>query len=329
MRNKLFVLITLLGFLLSCSENEFEKQDSISSLKVENDRLAFSSSEELQKTLTELNSKSNSELKQWIKSYDFESFLNKTASGEELEDFSTSDLTKAPLSIQAILNAEGEVKVGETIVWYNNGLKHFIPNNDENLLIKTKLDPSLDKNPGWYSVKPYNGIGSKENVAEGRSYISSLDARHQKEFTYINGTQRKFVHEINIYTEVSYYFANGQGYQSYSIAYLNVKLEYKTSKGKWRVAGEPRNISINLAMASPQYYSSGSLLVPIVTPSTAVNLTFNNSQDRYNIVLASGSGPTYYGYSPAWNIDVSGTIYQYIVGDLTSNAWYNTGNPLW
>jgi hypothetical protein len=327
MRNRLFALITLLWFLFSCSENEFEKQDSISSLRVENDRLAFSSTEELQKTLTELNSKSNSEVKQWIKSYNFESFLNKTASGEELEDFSTSDLTKAPLGIQAILNAEGEVKVGETIVWYNNGLKHFIPNNNENLLSKIKLDPSLDKNPGWYSIKPYNG--SKENVGEGRIYISGLDARHQREFTYINGTPRKFVHEIYVYSEVGYYWQNGQGYQSISYVLLNVKLEFKNSKGKWRVAGEPRNISINLAMASPQYYSSGSLVNPTTYPSTAVNLTFNNSQDRYDIVLASGSGPTYYGYSPAWNIDVSGTIYQYIVNDLTSNAWNNTGNPLW
>ncbi|MEX6688912.1 hypothetical protein QTN47_15495 [Danxiaibacter flavus] len=68
-----------------------------------------------------------------------------------------------------------------------------------------------------------------------------------------------------------------------------------------------------------------------VGPEINLNTGITQSGD-YTLLLAqyNGSGITSPSQpTPMWTLDLNGTIYQHVEGDVTSNEWYNTGYPLW
>lgn len=219
-----------------------------------------------------------------------------------------------------MLNKDSEVEINDSIVWLNNGNLYAFSKLDElNLMtLKNKLEKC--KIIGSFKVSVINNKLLK-TISMGIN--NSLDARNQKTFVQqyyqpcggirqsVNG-DRKYVHEL--YT---IQITDPLGYSTTEL-HLRIKLEYKGSK-YWKPAGENRTININVSGIA--LYSQG--VTNISTPYSLVkNYTCSGDRDEPIIYQAvNGSGAS-------WQVSMSGTIFQIVNGDVTTNGWYNSGT-LW
>ncbi|AYB31929.1 hypothetical protein [Chryseolinea soli] len=68
---------------------------------------------------------------------------------------------------QVVLNANGEVLVGDTIVWYaTDGIKHFVPNADENQLAKIKSGEIQSAITDTYSISRLTPTEVKDDKSQ-------------------------------------------------------------------------------------------------------------------------------------------------------------------
>lgn len=334
--NNLFGLVLLSLFFFSCKKDISNQNPTTSnSAKEENGRLVFDSHEsfyafvdDLDNGKAEVNSSFSSLQKAFDKASQSE---DESTVSPEIKDLQSFNF---PPSFTRILNKKGEVKIDNDIIWYHSGKKYFIPVSDESELERRKLNPE--------NISKVSNAGSKiapltlKNISlkdvSNRTYLptnGALDARHQHEFNQVyppTGGPRKYVHEIITYGE-GYWLPNNV-YIWFTQINLRIKMEWKNSNGKWRPAGETRDLTVNISgnatlrNAGTGGYEFG--------PTISHNNSTQVNSDYY-VGLAKYNGS---GIPPAqdWQLDLWGTIYQHVVGDLTSNAWYNTGtstSPLW
>jgi hypothetical protein len=300
-------------------------------LRVENGRLVFNDFEHFLEVSESLDGLSEEELTHWEDQRGIKSLRGALQTyyadpneplDENLEDMANF---RFPRSFQALLNADGECRLGDFLVWYHKGLKHHVPNADEARLTQIKADPSLSDDTAEAGASVAKVESQTSRVSLGANQV---DARHQKEFwqySYygqpIQG-HRKYVHELVTYTETRK-ICKECYYAGYTKASINVKLEWRGKR--WRPAGEDRRISYNL-----QYSASCTVSgwPGTVTQNGTVIQAPYIGKDR-EIILLVRRFHTDYKPKVTWSIDVRGNIQQHVVGDAPGNLWNNVGNPLW
>lgn len=254
LKSKLSITCLLLTFLIisSCKKNEesINNLQAKNAVSVQNGRVSFGSTLELNSTLELLKNKNTEYLNNWENQVGVKSLRRDTNMSEDLENFHFPEL------LSTIINQNGEYMVNDTIIWYNKGFKHYVPNKDENLLAQIKLNPSLSKIkfPAGAILIPINNSemtdvslgGSKGKTMSVTMQNGATDARYQKEFNNDSGNLRKIIFEIYHYTE-----QGGIGINSY--LYTRIKQEYKGSK--WRPAGETMEKWIKNLSFRHGYYS--------------------------------------------------------------------------
>lgn len=105
-------------------------------------------------------------------------------------------------------------------------------------------------------------------------------------------------------------------------------MEWKGRKG-WKPAGETRDVMVSLngnaAVNNPG--QGGYEIGPVIQKNASLQV---NSD--YYVPLAKFNGSGELPWNASWALDLWGTIYQHVVGDIPQNEWYNTGtysSPLW
>ncbi len=343
-------LLATSTLFFSCKKNEITTaplQAAEPAVRTANGRLVFENTTAFYKVMEKMDRASANDRDAFENRHKFTSFrsvANHTGDDDALTENET-DLRRLPPGIQTLLNANGEVQVGDTIIWYNKNVKHYIPNADENRLQQVKQDPSSSSLRGSYTLTltaprsqlVQNGVtgGMNTPTAEYIYLSNNTDARHQREFYqyYPAGGTRKYVHEVGVYTDYSYIAPNTCGqatYNYYTGCYLYIKLEWKGRHG-WNTAGETREINYDLSCSGNATVARGCGIVDYLGFFSApVGSAVQNSNLTLVLVTRSGltvNSPTY--FSIGWSLNVSGTIYQHVQGDLSSNEWYNTAYPLW
>lgn len=255
------------------------------SVKNENGRLQFASTNALYQTLDSIQNKGTDFLKNWENQLGFKSLR-----AAKPEEAGLMDTFEFPDFYAAVINENGEYMVGDTIVWFNKGLKHMIPGKNEAKLAAIKKNPAISE----LSFKAGTvTLNSNSAAKSGQTQTMSIelgpgagDARYQKEFTndYDAGSKRKIVFELQHYLES---YGPVGGYMS--ILYTNIKQEYKGSS--WRPAGETMEKSISNLTYTIQSNSTFDNSVKYLNGS----VPFIKQTDGNNLTLTLGRFTTPYG----------------------------------
>jgi hypothetical protein len=342
------IISVFISGLSSCKKEPFQKENPVQAslaegIRTANGRLVFKDNEAFYKTMEVLD-KSNDETRvNFEKKPGFISFRNAINNVAEDHAYSVAEteLMNMPPAIQLMLNSNGEVQVGNDIIWYNNGTKYYVPETDAAQLEKIKQNPDMAaaaKKSSYFLKfsKPKSNTGtSSGGIVPNWVYLSnSADARHQREFWQNSPAagNRKYVHELGVYTDYYYVAPNTCGQATYSYytgCYLYIKMEWRGRR--WKPAGETREINYNINCSGSTSVARGCGIVDNfgfnVNPvaNTTSNGTYTITMFTFSNLTVSNSGY----YPIGWSVNVEGTIYQHVVGDVTSNEWYNTGYPLW
>lgn len=238
MTKKNFLFVCLLSLALGCSDDDpthVARQNVADQLiYAENDRLVFKDFDAFNSTITELNKKDSDALKKWKEQFRFHSMGQLLESAEDSDESELSsdmeDYSKFPLSYLHVLNSKGEVKIGEDIIWYNNGAKYAAQN--ENDLIKIKLNPAASPERGKYTIDASvvkNNAGDQQRLELGHGQGYSGTHGLVFNFDYNNGVKR-YLHEIISFADFEFY--EGGGFIYRTTLYFRFRLQYKSS-GKW------------------------------------------------------------------------------------------------
>ncbi|MFD2919606.1 hypothetical protein ACFS6H_07815 [Terrimonas rubra] len=329
----IFTTLLLLTFV-SCKKSNLEQQTNLDNeIKVENNRLVFSSQEAFQKTVDALfdgkldksvlpNNKSFLSLEKAFSAINWE---NESATDASLIDLYNAGL---PLAHQQLLNAKGEVKIGANIVWYNKNQKYYIPASQENEIAHLKANPALIEKKARFGKTISLSNEADEQLSGTLTtdlpISGALHSPHQMEFykTSDLSKKRKYVHELAVFYED---FVGGPYWKTYLT--LRIKLEYRGG-GSWNSSpGEVRFMQWNLqgtASVSNGIYTGTYELPQFVNYSGSVT-----QAGDYSVPLGRylGSGTKVPGAK--WVINISGSMYHRIVGDADANIYSHSGNPLW
>ncbi|MFL5349108.1 MAG: hypothetical protein ACJ8AT_30275 [Hyalangium sp.] len=330
--------------VLGCNADHDLENEDVSKVSIKNGRLVFENDEAFHETIAHLDKMDERELEAWEARLKIESYQERFKTlgrNNEAGELSAADeeFFKFPVSYRTVINVNGEVQVGDSILWYDNGNIYSVPSNDEALLQRIKENPSLATPKGKYSIARLSeGVLGDSEVKSGQrvgiDMLGGLDARHQYEFYQYGdtGSKRKYVHELFSYTQVTWY---PDGYSYNSNLYLRIKLEWR-GRSSWKPAGETRNIKYSLDSSAVLC----NMHVPPVTSQSQCGFLYTNSYITGDFVRSSdldvlmGTASSYQytntgGGNPYWSVEVSGSIYQHVQGDWPSNAWSNYGYPLW
>lgn len=323
--------------LFSCQKSNNEDLQALDLNK--DSRAVFKTTNEFIAAANRINSMKDEEVIAWESQNNKNSLRYVLASAPADHEYSEAEneLMKFPKSHLSLLNKDSEVQVGDSIVWYNKGNKYYVHKEQESELAKIKQDEQYAKTfiRQTYStrVQPLNKR-TDHRISKVTMGLNVLNAKYQREFTQVSPSSgcRKYVNEIWTYGES--YYANdpfcGAFNSWYTTATLYIKLEWKNcSRSTWNPAGESREISYNLT----RDVKLRNVVMPCTT-SEVTNLTaygtISDSQIRSSelgVLLYSWSGNS--KYTPYYEIELSGNIYQHIVGDIQSNEWNLIGYPLW
>ncbi|WP_146616121.1 hypothetical protein [Chitinophaga dinghuensis] len=226
-----------------------------------------------------------------------------------------------PAELLSILNEHGEMRIGNDIIWYHNGKKYYIPVVDEERLSVIKEQPGL-------IAQSFDARQIKLQTTDpnGKSDLglTATDSRYIKEFFLWGNVHTRFVHEVTGFIENT----NVGTWIAYSV--IRLKLEWKDCC-KWNPATSMRDISVNLTGSANLYNGTGTLPTNgfyIMGPSVAINETDVSNSD-YVLTLAAVEGRGSLLSGSHWTLRLDGSIYQYAQNDYLTNAWTNTGTPLW
>ncbi len=193
-----------------------------------------------------------------------------------------------------ILNANGEVLIGDTIVWYSpGGIKHLVPNRDEEELSKIRKGLTSGKITERYSQTL---VSTKEvEVPDGR-FIWTTPGNHeayiltyQHEFYISGNTSKKFKYVHQLWNAI-----DGNWYR----LDLVVKLEWRGAS-QWKEALEARNV--NLHVTGSAYLYRGDNI------NTLIDITVNKIQSG-TLWISLKDVQRWLGGNPYWEIDLSGFI---------------------
>lgn len=316
---KCVVLVMLLLSIVSCSTSEVEndKSESLEESQLKTERVFFKDWSHFAKEYQRISKLSNEEI---FGENNFEFSINNDESRENLSP-----------ALNKFMNKNNEFQVGNEIMWFKDGDFYSFKTEDEKSLNDLKLNYKNMPVSGNIVTSKIDESKLEKKGLNNRVYLNprgGINAKYQRQFrrkayfdcgsTVNQGMphrDQKYVHEL--YAE-----SISSGYSYICSLYLRVKLEWNPSGGSWRFAGEKRTIAVNLSCATSYTTTTGSI-VPSSYKSTMVNKTFNCSQNQ-NILLRS----EVVGIAPpsSWVIDITGTIYQKINGDLEENAWTNSVN---
>ncbi|WP_126972922.1 hypothetical protein [Gynurincola endophyticus] len=326
-----FVFLALLTFS-ACKKNEYVQEQQVSS------RLVFSNVEELFQTLEQVEKLNDQQLKDWESQRQHASF--RTYSHNWKDNYNPSkeeeSLLALPTAYQVLLNKDGEFQVGDTIVWYNQGVKYYVGADQGDLLRKIKRNTLLAVSKGEYSLSTITTLDAPKE--ETINYpLNFLDASYQRPFTQQSSTQgtgcRKFVHEIvGIVDNWNTFSDPGCGTINsfYVRILLRIKMEWRNcNNNNYRPAGESRTVSYNLnknIYLRNVYPPCGTLeaTIPFTGIQSSAPFTTTSNVD---VVLGGYAGNARPIATPYWEVSLSGTIYQYVHGDLISNEWNHVGTP--
>ncbi len=342
---RLMAFFAITVFVASCKKNELQAPEATASgtdqIRTNHGRLVFASTAAFYTAMNKLDRCNAAQLADFEKGKAYTSFSNAFAlTGEDTElPVATRQLLKLPPGIRSLLNANAEIQIGDTIIWYNNGIKYYIPGASEAELQRIKVHPEQARLKAMYEIKtaPVRlNTNDQDITAPASIYLSnSADARHQYEFWQQAPAAgwRKYVHEVAAYTDYAYVAPNTCGQATYwynTGCYLYIKLEWKGRRG-WNPAGESRNISYNLTCSGSSASPRGCGIVDYLGfYTTPVGSTTQSSNLTLVLGTAGGYTVSSSGYYPiGWTLSVEGSISQNVVGDVPSNAWTNTGYPLW
>ncbi|WP_338766390.1 hypothetical protein WAF17_03675 [Bernardetia sp. ABR2-2B] len=319
---KLSIVFLLFFLFSSCEQQEELTSLEIATKKTDNltikdKRFVFDNQEHFQSFMQSFTNKSEQELENWSKSNTVKSLLI-TGVSEEFEQFNF------PTAFKAIINENGEYQIGNSIVWYNDGFKYFVNNEEE--LKSIKENPSLSTKKAKVESKIVGKMPSLQRVVLG---ANTIDARHQREFFQNNnsGSKRKYVHELVTYTEYlgAYHPIFGNGYTIISYLYLNIKLEYKGNRrrSRWKPAGESRRVFYSLSGSSTISFDG------LSQPTNSFNFSEDLTRSGDRQLSLGGFSTGFETKSPVWTVEVNGFIDHSVVGDVASNRWFHEGYPMW
>lgn len=311
--------ITLAMIILSCNNNVENPSPNLklsknNDLQVVDNRVVFKDFETFSIYLKKLTVQPNLDyLKdQYVSLGEALETKSNSTNYNYLKKIESSDF---PEYYKIIFNSDGEFQIGNTIVWFDGKIKHFIDKKEN--LNKIKLNPSLSKK--FVEVKSIK----IEKTPNYRVSNPNYDARHQHEFYPLPaGGLHKYVHELHSYLDTYY---NGFNYQTMGVLELRVKLEwYGSSSHQWKDSGESRQISVNIS-GNVQLWGNGNLLgtEPF---SVYYSDTRNNNFLAYGFYNFGATNPYTISISPELSGNISQTMWS-----NSGNYWYNanSGNPLW
>lgn len=304
-----FYLIFLIT--ISCTTGHDEILENQNYL-IANNLMKFNDFKEFNEKIQFLNQLNQDEFDEWVLENNPNSLYH-----IEVEDIFLNSL---PREYHAILNINSEFILGDKLIWLNEEkLYEFDLNKNINDL---KLDIDNLKLIGEIKVENKeeeafeNLVEENSNMTQGRSniYQGVIDSRHQLEFKAYSfkdcsnqqkniNSNLKYVHELIAVQTVMY----GTGI---SHLYLRVKLEYL--KKRWRAAGEPRNMDVNINVTGTYLQFNHGGLVPS-SGSNIYKRSYTCSGDQQILLKTSDTYSPQFGY-PFWSVQVTGTIYHELHG---------------
>jgi hypothetical protein len=318
------ILLFLFGMVilgLGCTK---EIKDPLRPSPIVNDRLVFQNFDEFYKTyLTLAKNSSEDELAYWAQCKDHSTLLN--SSDTTLYEYSTV--------FRAILNKNSEFELGNDIIWFNNGNFYTLPKGESNVEA-FKCNPDTSMKVGLINIKPVIERNDKGAIIWNNN---TLDSRNQLEFwqssyqscgeaLIIGGGWRKYVHEV--YGE-SFIILSGVGYHIYSSLWLKIKLEWKGNRGGWKVAGEQRNIKLTDLHGTAWWGWPQTYVADLdIEYADSCFTNYGSFRGEKLVWLTGLGGEEYEGQADYWDLTLTGTIYQHVIGDDMSQAWWN-GPSLW
>lgn len=278
----LFKFIFVMIFIMtSCEQAETNLPDASPKEAMQ----SFSSSKEFFDTFDKLSNLEYKEQLEWIK-------LNgiKNSLLTNIESCQDSVMLEMPRSFQMLFNKDMEVEIEKSIVYFKEGNMYIKSNSSTKPISFGKVEINKDIEAPTTKLQyivPHNGIGISQQ------YEFNLPGNKYK---------FKYVHELKTYG----FSLNNKPVTEYlSKLYLILKLEYKGSS--WHVAGEPRNIYIDLNICK----------------RNLLNIT--NNQEIYITTFSA------FSTSQKHTINIAGSITHEIVGAYPArvvNGW-SGGQAVW
>lgn len=242
-----------------------------------------------------------------------------------------SNLKELPYALLAMLNENAEFECGGDIIWYNSGKLYRFDKKDEPNLTVLKSKPEQCQEIGRIETAV---LGNVEDRTIILSTDGGEDAKNQHEFiqqsyqpcagelTQLRGT-RKYVHEVRS-TRIDVKDEKGNKVGNVYTLFLRLKLEYKTSKGKWLPAGEQREMTIDVS-GDVNMRDDGIILLKSPIPFIAKRaFSCSGNLDIFIISATDHVEDTI----DEWVLNMRGEITHHVMGDAASNAWSNKG-VLW
>ncbi|HEX8657091.1 MAG TPA: hypothetical protein VF690_06135 [Hymenobacter sp.] len=316
------------GSLSSCSKREMEVASDgiaiVADVKSVDGRLVFKDFEVFKQTIDKLKTKSDAELLEWEQSLKFTSL--RSSSGEGQEKLKAE--FRFPGAYAAIINSQGEYKIGDKLYWYHAGKKHqFDSVADLEAVQKGRDVPHVTLAAGYKVVdtKTERASTTKSAARLGHNNSSGSDARYQYQFNLWNdaGSVRKIVYETHIYTEL-----NSYNYQYHSILVMDLKLEYKGGNGSWRNAGDLRTVDAQFSGVASAYTSSTQAQLKSGPISVSLNRQSNSEASLWLMDCYAFSANVYNTTDIYWNYTINGRISSW-VGSDTGHTYTVQGNDLW
>jgi hypothetical protein len=232
---KSVLLMCIIALTLGCSEDPTSvtlPNVDENSIAVENGRLVFKDFRAYSSTISALNKMDNEGLKKWDQQFRFNSLNQSLASIDHQGPELSSDMEEYfefPTSHWHVLNSQGEVKIGDDIIWYNKGVRHAVPSEDDLLMIKANPEKSLKKETYTISYPKFENDANAEKrleIGHGQGYSGNgLVFNH----CYNNGVKR-YINDMLSFAEV--WFADGEGFVYQTTLFLRLRLHYRSS-GNW------------------------------------------------------------------------------------------------
>src|SRR5690606_29867541 len=244
----IFCIIVIMLTGIRCSETFNDTRLpalGLPDVRIIDGRMALENSSSFFDLISSISEMQEPDLAEWVRRKNFPSLFESV----DTLNVDSLSLKRLPFSYQAVLNKDGEVLIGDTIVWYSpTGIKHYIPNSDNHALSEIKQGQRKSEITQTYAITRIPTESNRMNGSGRFGFNGEIDARWQHEFCYQNRyivvlgqeictARRKYVNEL-------YNFVDG----SWHTLYLRIKLEwYGNHSHQWQVAGENRIISYNFS----------------------------------------------------------------------------------
>jgi hypothetical protein len=210
----------------------------------QNGRLVFRNSQEYWETITYLFNHPEKEAKnlfETAKNPNFVALSTDMKANPEKRKSADLDFLSPPM--KKLLNANQEIQIGDTLVWYANGQKYMVLQNDEKQLAALKQGTAKADLQFAATAPMQNPTDKKGNIATTQGYISPGGVDETWSYIYSPspsiGGQRKirFVMATSV---------DRSGSSNYVWVYTQIDIQYwSNGYQSWQQGGETMSMSIN------------------------------------------------------------------------------------